>query len=187
MEHAINLEDMENKAYNNFKEFEEDLKWFTFFIRTNTLSTVTKKAARSLLKFATDEIISILSCEECFLKAYEYGVEAAFLMPCQSPHILLWAQLKDYGLWPSKAMWVAETDKLVNVRFFGDHTTATLSAANCKLFSEDHPTTQLDGTGLEGYQHAMNVSLDVLHVFLIQLNFLILLNCMNTCANFLQL
>lgn len=67
-----------------------------------------KQAATALLKFVKDEIISIENCEECFLNAYEHGAVAVFVMPCQSPHPLVWAQMHGFPFWPSKAMWVRE-------------------------------------------------------------------------------
>lgn len=162
MEKVISLKDMGKKTYNDLKEFEEDLKWFDFFCRVvHTKLVPVKKPAKELLKFVKSEAISIQNCGECFQKAHEHGALKAFVMPCQSPHLLIWAQMNGFSFWPSKAMWIEETQKIVNVRFFGDHTTITLPAAKCRMFSKDRPTTNLDGKNIESYQFAMNVSLAI--------------------------
>lgn len=159
---AIGLNAMEKKMYEHLPEFEDDLKFFDFHCRAYEKKPKgVKQAAKSLLKFVKDEVASILACEECFENSHEHGTEMAFTMPCISPHLLLWTKLDGYSFWPSKAMWVDQTQKRVNVRFFGDHTTSTVSSANCFLFSKDRPCSEIDDKGLEGYQLAMAVSLDV--------------------------
>lgn len=149
---------MRAKVYNSLKEFEDDLKWFDYFCRVERKSSsAIVQSSKELLTFVKGEALSIQACEECFLNAYEHGVVRGFVIPCKSPHIMLWARMQNYCYWPSKAMWVEDTLKLVNVRFFGDHTTATLPAGNCMMYSKDHPT--LDGKFSEALQHAMQVSL----------------------------
>lgn len=146
--------DMQTKTYESMVDFENDLKWFDFYCRVNKKQKV-KPAVNSLLKIVKEEVVSLLACEECFLNAYQHGTDAAFIMPCKTPHLLLWSYWDGYCYWPSKAIWVEDTKNLVNVRFFGDHTTSTLSAANCYLLSEDRAD---NGTKIEGFDHAMTVS-----------------------------
>lgn len=153
----INLVDMQTKKYEKMTDFEDDLKWFGFYCRAN-LRKDPKKAAEAFLKMVKEEVQSILACEECFLNAHHHGTEAAFVMPCKSPHLLLWSYWEDFCYWPSKAMWVEDSQNLVNVRFFGDHTTLTMSATKCYLFSEDRPDLEVSSEDIEGFGHAMTVS-----------------------------
>lgn len=150
---------MQTKTYERMTDFEDDLKWFAFYCRAN-LSKDYKEGAIALLKIVKEEVVSIRDCEECFLNAYHHDAETAFVMPCKLPHLLLWSYWEDYCYWPSKAMYVEDTQNLVNVRFFGDHTTLTMSAEKCYLFSKDRPDSEVNVENIEGFDHAMTVSLN---------------------------
>lgn len=158
---VINLVEMEKKVYEDMIEFKQDLKWFVFYCRVKyAKNSIQHQGAIALLKFVPNEIASILVCEECFLNAHEHG-PAGFVIPCKLPHLLLWTKLDDYSFWPSKAMWVEETQKFVTVRFFGNHSTSTLSSKCCVLFSKVRPK-EAESNELVAYQLAMAVSQNIL-------------------------
>lgn len=94
------------------------------------------RAVKALQKACKQEMTDIETCPQCYLNA-NIKPETWFTEVCDRPHLILWAKLKGFPLWPAKAMSVnAQT---VDVRFFGEHDRANLPAKDCFLYSNGDP------------------------------------------------
>lgn len=86
---------------------------------------------------ATEDTICS-DCNDSALNDPEHG----FILPCESPHSLVWAKYEYQFHRPAKVMFATfhqDEDPLVCVRFFGDHVEANVSIGECFLFSEKRP------------------------------------------------
>lgn len=110
-------------------------------------------AARYLLNYINGEIESIKKCAECYSQAFNYP-KRWFTMVCTEPHLIVWAKIVGFNYWPAKLMSI--DDQQVNVRFFGDHTHADVSAKNCFLYSKKIP--KASQTKTPEYRAALKVS-----------------------------
>lgn len=139
----------------------EDLKWFIHYCLTINSKKDVKTASSQLLKYVNEEAESILLCEECYNNAYQHSQDS-FVMPCKTPHLILWALSEGYGYWPAKAMTVNLINRTVHVRFFSDHSTAEVPEGSCFLYSKECPdTTGRSLFCLESYQLAIRVSFNI--------------------------
>lgn len=76
-------------------------------------------------------------CTDCYRNAHirEMGW---FARVCRKPHLIVWTERCDHNYWPAKVM--STKGEEVIVQFFGNHTTAHVSAASsCFLYSDDNP------------------------------------------------
>lgn len=140
---VIELKDIQNKRYDNTWNFIEDLKCFFNYCVNIQKKRDIRKAAKQFLTYAIEDLESTRICDECFNNAYTHG-ESSFIIPCKSPHLLLWVLWDGFGYWPAKVMSVDDENHTVNVRFFSDHKTGVLSENNCYLFSNERPDTDID-------------------------------------------
>lgn len=109
-------------------------------------------AATYLLERTKEEIKSVKGCAECY--AHENNDPLNwFPLTCNEPHLIVWA---DY--WPAKVMSIS-VNGLLNVRFFGNHIHADVSAENCFLFSGPNPKKYKTSFL---YSAALKVRMDVL-------------------------
>lgn len=90
-------------------------------------------AADQVVKAVNQELMNLALCPECYEKASIEPVNS-FLMPCKTPHILLWVNFSNYGYWPAKLMKRTGNNKVI-VRFFGDYTYSDVSPSKCLIFS----------------------------------------------------
>lgn len=134
--HPIDFDQIMQKSYKKISELLIDIEWFAYNCVSSTQDSSIKLAASKLVKYFLEDINSIVTCEECYCNAFAKG-ESSFLIPCEQPHLLVWADAGDYGFWPAKAMKVNE--KTINLRFFGDHTTENLPFDSCFLYSKERP------------------------------------------------
>lgn len=66
--------------------------------------------------------------------------ENAFVLPCKSPHILIWAKYNYQFYRPAKVMCVTFDDNgTLRIRFFGDHVEADVRSRDCYVYSELYP------------------------------------------------
>lgn len=91
--------------------------------------------AKKLISGVEDEIFSLISCTQCYEMAYNRP-DDSFVIPCDPPHILIWADCPDIGYWPAKIM-SFDKQKMVNVRFFGDYTHLDIPSSACQIFCKD--------------------------------------------------
>lgn len=111
------------------------------------------KAARLLLNCVVEDIQIAKNCFECYLHANEHPNEW-FSMVCNEPHLIIWVKKTGANYWPAKLMCI--TGQEVNVRLFGDHNDANVSAKNCLLYSESSPSRIRKPS--DAYSHALKVS-----------------------------
>ncbi|XP_017303861.1 zinc finger MYND domain-containing protein 11-like [Diaphorina citri] len=81
-------------AYRSVDTLYEDVKWMVHnsVIFNGGTSAITKDL-RYLLKNLRMELYDLDSCACCYIHAYTRP-ELWFILPCPSPHLLVWAQLK---------------------------------------------------------------------------------------------
>lgn len=134
---------MVKKNYSSFAELREDIRWFAHNLRTKESDSKIKTTAKDIARLAkrlvetcNEEINSLLLCSQCYEKAYNHP-HCHFMMPCEEPHILIWADCDEFGFWPGKLMKFDED--MVHVRFFGDYTNGRIPFSNCFIFSKNSP------------------------------------------------
>lgn len=149
--HPIVFRQMMDKNYQKMSEFFTDIEWFAY--NCVLQSPTVQSAASKLVKYVLEDMNSISTCAECYNNAYTEG-ESSFVIPCQKPHLLVWADAEDYGFWPAKVMKINRDT--INLRFFGDHTTENLSLNSCFLYSEERPDDSKVST-LDTYPLALKV------------------------------
>lgn len=152
--HSISFCQMMERSYTNFSEFFMDIEWFAYECGTQHPSE--QSTAAKLIQFVIEDVHSILTCKECYNNIFTRG-ESSFILPCEKPHLLVWADAEDYGFWPAKVMKV--TDDSINLRFFGDHTTENLAVDSCFLYSNDRPNDS-KVSNLDTYSLALKVRFD---------------------------
>lgn len=74
-------------------------------------------------------------------------------MVCTEPHIIVWAKKMGFAYWPAKM--ISIVGQLINVRFFGDHTSVTVPAVDCFLYSNTPPNRCRNTTS--SYKSALRV------------------------------
>lgn len=94
----------------------------------------TRNIARKLLENAQIEIGLFLKCVDCYVNK---TVDACFV--CTKPHLVLWAQFDVYPYWPVKVLSVDDAASTLEVYFFNDYTSATVSYDNCYLYCDRDP------------------------------------------------
>lgn len=138
IDNLVLLSDIVKKNYEIFKNFWDDLVWFTFYCLTGTLRPKVKTAAKAIVSFVQDKLQLLATCTECFDHLYTHG-EQGFMNICDPPHLIIWAWAEGYGFWPAKCMSVDEQTQMVNVRYYGDHTYGTIPSSECYLISQNRP------------------------------------------------
>lgn len=101
----------------------------------------------------------LIKCSECYSNASR-NPNDWFVMVCNVPHLIVWAKMSSSNYWPAKVMSI--DGNAVNVRFFGDHTHARGSAANCLLYTQRNPNRKALKT--PQYKYALEVSIIVLFI-----------------------
>ncbi|WAR17814.1 PKCB1-like protein [Mya arenaria] len=92
-------------------------------------------------------------CPDCYLNSCVRKNDEWFSETCRVPHTLVWAKLKGYPFWPSKAL--RESDGQVDVRFFGAHDRSWVPPSQCFLLSKNIPTSLQKGKRNQGLDMAI--------------------------------
>ncbi|XP_031633572.1 zinc finger MYND domain-containing protein 11-like, partial [Contarinia nasturtii] len=149
----IDLAQIKKKSsiYESFFDLRVDISWFVHncqiaYPKNNDIL----HGANKLLDFVDEEILSLTTCVECYDNASKYP-ETSFTMPCNTPHLLIWAKAPGYIFWPAKAM--STKGRKVHVRFFGDHTTCDVDSSGCYVFSTENP--ECITVNVESYNEAL--------------------------------
>lgn len=146
---------MLKKEYESFMELRIDILWFVHNCQVvYPYKTAIQDAVQQLPTYLEEEISSLTTCKQCYENASKFP-KTSFCMPCNTPHLLIWAKPPGYPFWPAKAMY--ERDGKIHVRFFEDHTIASLDPTNCYLYSVETP--EKEKPTIETYQQAMDVSI----------------------------
>lgn len=149
--HRIKLK-AEAMKYISFEDFRADVIIFINNCR-QTCSAEVIRIVDKLMDFINDEIHSIITCAECYNNAFLHP-RTSFVILCQKPHLIIWAKPPGYNYWPAKVMNIEE--RMVHVRFFGDHSVFDVPAENCLLYSSTYPDKSKK-CSVEGFTKALNV------------------------------
>ncbi|KAL1465341.1 hypothetical protein WDU94_004923 [Cyamophila willieti] len=138
----------------------EDIRWMVHnSVIFNGSSSGITKDLRSLLKNLRMELYDLDSCACCYIHAYTRP-ELWFVLPCPTPHLLVWAQLKGFPYWPAK-VYDSSLEKRpgeILVKFFGDHARSWIPYDNIYLYSLD-PPSECPSKKKKSRQHDMISSL----------------------------
>lgn len=140
--------------YKNFDCFRRDVTMFINNCRQLYPTEPILGALNKLMEFVNDEIYSIITCSQCYENAFLHPL-SSFVIPCDAPHLIIWAKPPGYNYWPAKAMNV--DGQMVHVRFFGDHSVYNVLAENCYLYCSQNPDSTKKCLA-EGYTKALTVS-----------------------------
>lgn len=116
-------------------------------IRTEPCSEHTKNQVLS-----EDSSNPCSECSEIRLKFPKFS----FARPCKRQHSVIWAKFKGYGYRPAKAMNVHDGG-LVEVCFFGDHSSCIVPIKDCYFYSKEYPGDS-KSCNAEEYDLALKVS-----------------------------
>lgn len=163
-QNAIDFSQMMQKSYENFRQFEDDIKWFKHNCRTIfSQNPEIQYASRELIGFVKEQIEEIQACKECYKNACKHGAKS-LVMVCSQPHLLLWSENGMASYWPTKVMEVNVEKRQVHARFFGDYSWISWrygsSHSDSFLYSKDHPQNRLLDHYPESYDTAIKVSLN---------------------------
>lgn len=141
--------------YRSVLAFHTDISWVVHNVNVvHPSKDEMIRAASELIPFVNEEIASILHCNQCYNNAY-LNPKNSFVMPCDTPHQIIWAKMEGFNFWPAKAM--SANREMVHVRFFGDHTTGDVQISSCFEYSKNSPDeSQVSST--ETYNKALKVS-----------------------------
>lgn len=155
---------IKKKMYGCTEAFMADAKWILHnCIIYNGVQSKLTSNAKMIIKICKHEMNEIELCPDCYLNSCIRKDDDWFSEPCRKPHTLVWAKLKGYPFWPSKAL--RELDGQLDVRFFGAHDRSWVPVSQCFLLSEDIPTTLQKGkknAGMDGAMEELNIHIDKL-------------------------
>lgn len=111
------------------------------------------------MDFCAGEVFAIDSCNECYIQANIKNNIDWFSTVCSRKHPIVWAKIMGHPYQPAKIMNVH--DDQVDVFYFGDHKSATVSAKSCLCFSKKSPNGRLSPFNAKKIAFAIKVSVDV--------------------------
>lgn len=111
--------------------------------------------ARQLETWCAKEMYDIEICGQCFVRAMD--LSDWFTEVCDPPHLMVWAKLAGYPYWPAKVIGITSSSNRIDVRFFGDHDMANVSAQDCFLYPSKNPNRRLDEHGNHDVKRAEKV------------------------------
>lgn len=157
----IDFTQINGKQYQTFAELRSDISWFAHHLKTKTSNSELNKEslvrrANKLTSKVEREIVDLLACNECYERSQDNPVDG-FVMPCTKPHILIWSDCTNYGLWPAKLMKLFNNGEKAYVRYFGDHTYAVVPSSKCFIYSEKAPENKHGSAEGETYDLALEV------------------------------
>ncbi|XP_047736969.1 uncharacterized protein LOC108677761 isoform X2 [Hyalella azteca] len=126
-----------NRVYGSTEAFVADVGWILHnSVIFNGANSKVTNLARTAVKIIKQEMSEIETCPDCYMNAHQLP-DTWFTEACRLAHPLVWARLKGFPYWPAKA--VKWHNSSVDVRFFGRHDKAWVSAKDCYLLSEKMP------------------------------------------------
>lgn len=99
------------------------------------LNDVQKEVGR-ILDFCESEIKEITLCADCYLNREK---PEGFTRLCTKPHLILWVKFKQFPYWPAKLIKIKNGRSPLEVCFFGDHTSASVSCQYVLLYTDTNP------------------------------------------------
>lgn len=128
------------KTTNSFPNSNITSNFFLLILFSDGMKRLT--IARQLETWCGKEMYDIEICGQCFIRAMD--LTDWFTEVCDPPHLLVWAKLAGYPFWPAKVIGITSTANRLDVRFFGDHDMANVSAQECFLYPSHNPNRRLD-------------------------------------------
>ncbi|XP_060590917.1 MYND-type zinc finger-containing chromatin reader ZMYND8-like isoform X3 [Ruditapes philippinarum] len=156
--HPMDLTTLERnikkKMYGCTEALLADAKWILHnCIIYNGAHHKLTNSAKMIIKICKHEMNEIELCPDCYLNSCVRKDDEWFSDTCRVPHTLVWAKLKGYPFWPSKAL--REVDGQVDVRFFGAHDRSWVPVSQCFLLSKNIPTSLQKGKKNNGLDMAI--------------------------------
>lgn len=112
------------------------------------------KTALDLCQFVCIEIEIVKCCQNCFWNRIE-NPDKWFEMACDEPHLLIFAKMQEYQLWPAKLM--SANGQFADIISFGNHEHSVVPVTSCSLYSKANLSSE--ETETSQFQSAINVSL----------------------------
>lgn len=112
---------------------------------------------KRILDESIDEIDDIRNCGDCYFNRDQPN---AVVMVCSKPHLILWVKYGEYPWWPAKLMKVDKGDSPLDVRFFGDFSSGSVSYTDCYLYSHEDPNIWCGDTKKERFFEAIKVGVE---------------------------
>lgn len=119
--------------------------------------------ARELETWCAKEMYDIEICSQCFSRTMDSN--DWFTDICDPPHLLVWAKLAGYPYWPAKLIGILSTANRLDVRFFGDHDMANVSAQDCFLYPSKNPNRRLDEKTEQQIEASEKVTTNLKRIF----------------------
>lgn len=122
-----------------------DVEWLAHNLKTKETKPKLKKdqaekIAQEIVKALDQEIKNAMACQECYENAFNNPAGSMSMTCVATPHLLVWANAESWEYLPAKIMKYNDHDgDIVDVRFFGDYTNASIPLTDCYLFSKEVP------------------------------------------------
>lgn len=102
-------------------------------------------SASELLHVCNSECEFMKNCPNCYECKHGYSSDW-MIRPCNQPHLILWAEIRDLDFWPADKgfrYWPAKVlaieDEHLRIIFFGHHELSKVNAIDCYLYSGKNP------------------------------------------------
>lgn len=152
------------KNYETVHQFIDDISWFEHNCRTKFASSRDiVKAAASIRKIVEDELYNLSLCKQCYQNAKDFPNDSMSTL-CEPPHLPLWVDCKEFGIWPAKLMTINDNGKLT-VRYFGEYKNYDQDPAECFLYSKEVPVNCHGMPNDISFKLATLVSSDIFYIF----------------------
>lgn len=114
-----------------------------------------KKEAKHLLNESVGQIDDIRMCCDCF---YNRDQPNAVEMVCAKPHLPLWVRYGYHPWWPAKLLNVGKGKCPLEVQFFGEFSSASVTYTDCLLYSYGDPNIWCFDLKKEKFNQAIDVN-----------------------------
>ncbi|RWS24457.1 hypothetical protein B4U80_13218 [Leptotrombidium deliense] len=122
---------------------------FIIFLKQRICSVFTKgkvdrasvSVYREMHKIAMKEVKDFQRCKDCFQSRHRFEEFNEFWISnvCSKPHLLVYAKVPKFPLWPAKVLDNRPNKEQLFCRFFGTKDECWVSAEKCYLLSEEYP------------------------------------------------
>ncbi|OXA61418.1 protein kinase C-binding protein 1 [Folsomia candida] len=142
---VVDMKTLENlvvqERFQTVEGFITQLKWLLHnsIVFNGRTARVTALTSEFLTMAFTDLNNVVWTCVDCQLQINVTPQDRShdfFLLPCRTPHPVIWVKLDGYPWWPAKLIGTKNFDEdTVQVFFFGDYTKAYMKVKKCKSYS----------------------------------------------------
>lgn len=123
-----------------------------------------KTEAKSMLNQCIAELADMRKCCDCF---FNRDIPNAVELVCAKPHLALWVRYGDWPWWPAKLLSVGNDNYPLEVEFFGDFSSASVTYTDCLLYSHADPNARSDDAKDTKFYGAIDVNF---YIFITQLS-----------------